>query len=324
MFVMFQDGASPLYLAAQNGHTDVCTILLKAGAKFDLPRNDGWTPLHSAAINGHTDICTILLKAGANLDLTTNHRSTPLNLAAQNGHTDVCTILLKAGDKLDLPDNDGETPLMCAAAFGHVRTCMYLIKVGADVNHLNHYGKSVIDLYNENECKKYDNELRAGQKAEIIDILKGGPLPDIDIETPDLDIPYVITARGKLVEKTYIEALTEGKIEVNLGILKVIGQEGVGKTCLVNACLGKEFNVNHEITDGVAVIKTIETNAELNKWDKNDESDNPNSLYRKLAEENINKRIEGKEDVEVEELASPASCENVRTIYNRNNDIFTY
>ncbi|XP_071959976.1 uncharacterized protein [Antedon mediterranea] len=95
-------------------------------------------------------------------------------------------------------------------------------------------------------------------------------------------IPHLIAARGKTVEKAYIEALKEGQVEVNLGMLKVIGQEGAGKTCLINACLGKKTKVE-----------------ELNKWTENPSGDrvNPILLYRKFAEEDVNRRIENDEEV---------------------------
>ncbi|XP_071950314.1 uncharacterized protein [Antedon mediterranea] len=99
-------------------------------------------------------------------------------------------------------------------------------------------------------------------------------------------------------------------------MVKVIGQEGVGKTSLVNACLGNKFNEKHEITDGVSVIKTVETNAkELTKWTEDEESDDPTSLFRKHAEENIKRIIEVQKEVVVEERKVESSLKNVRIYY---------
>ncbi|XP_071950764.1 uncharacterized protein [Antedon mediterranea] len=193
MFVIFQDGLTPLHLAAQYGHTDVCTVLLKAGAKLDLQAKDGWTPLHSAANNGKTDVCTILLKAGANLDLTTNDGNTPLLLAASVGQTASCIALAQHADLNRKNQNGDNVMQVCARANiqyeEHRNIFVFFIQEGSmDIYNKNKEGKSALDCYNENSCDKYDKD----QKKEIINILKGGPLPFIDITSSDITTKELI------------------------------------------------------------------------------------------------------------------------------------
>ena len=45
-----KDGATPLYVAANNGHIETIRLLLGAGAKVDLANKDGATPLY---VPGH-------------------------------------------------------------------------------------------------------------------------------------------------------------------------------------------------------------------------------------------------------------------------------
>ena len=58
------DGFSPLGFAAQEGHLEICTFLIKYIDYIDdkdFQENDGWTPLHRAATSGKFEVCTFLL-----------------------------------------------------------------------------------------------------------------------------------------------------------------------------------------------------------------------------------------------------------------------
>ena len=78
---------------SRDGHADVVTLLLEAGASSQEKNYSGWTPLHWAAWDGHDDVVTILLEAGANPQEKNNAGNTPLHWAARYGHTDVVELL---------------------------------------------------------------------------------------------------------------------------------------------------------------------------------------------------------------------------------------
>ena len=69
-FRLWQDGATALFIAGQNGHIRILEILLERGAKTDAARTDGATTLWIAAQMGQDHVVRMLLKAGAKVDAT--------------------------------------------------------------------------------------------------------------------------------------------------------------------------------------------------------------------------------------------------------------
>lgn len=131
-FLSKQDRATPVFIAAQNGHRTVLSLLITAGANPDMKRIDGATPLWIAAQMGHDHICKVLLQNGAFVDAVRCDGATPLFKAAHKGHAAVVTELLKHRPNLGLLPN-GETALHAAAMFGHLTVCKQLIAAGSDI-----------------------------------------------------------------------------------------------------------------------------------------------------------------------------------------------
>lgn len=57
-----------LNLAAMEGHPRTVALLVSKGAKVDTKSNDGFTPLLSAVDQGHTEVCELLLEAGGDVE----------------------------------------------------------------------------------------------------------------------------------------------------------------------------------------------------------------------------------------------------------------
>ena len=113
------DGKTPLFYAAEQGHIQLVELLLEAGAKTDEPEfARGWTPLLTAAQNSRLDIVQFLVEVGAAKDHTDNDGATPLLLAARNGHLDIVRFLVEVGAAKDYADSDGAMPLSLAALNG--------------------------------------------------------------------------------------------------------------------------------------------------------------------------------------------------------------
>jgi len=64
----------------------------------------GNTALHYAAQNGHVELCEVLVRAGVSYDARTKVNRTPLHLAAQEGHLPVVQLLISSGADLHATD----------------------------------------------------------------------------------------------------------------------------------------------------------------------------------------------------------------------------
>ena len=136
------DGATPLYVACENGRVDAARSLLEEGAEVDRADEDGWTPLLSACYNGHVDAARLLLGKGAEVDRADKDGWTPLYSACHHGHVDAALLLLENGAEVDRTREDGTTPLYVACWKGHVDAVRLLLDKGADVNRARENGAS--------------------------------------------------------------------------------------------------------------------------------------------------------------------------------------
>ena len=114
------DGATPLFIAARNGHHTVVAKLIGAGALVDKATTIyGETPLYTAAFYGRLAVVTMLLAAGALVDHLNLHAMAPcgntaLYIAAEKGHTAIVSILLQHSADKSIPGNHNRTPLLQA------------------------------------------------------------------------------------------------------------------------------------------------------------------------------------------------------------------
>lgn len=132
---------SALVLAISAGQPRSVEILLRAGARPDVPDWTGRTPLLRAAIGGQPDIVGALLVAGANPNQISSIYGSPLIAAARSGHGKAIRSLVSAGANPSRAMANGETPLGAAAAQGHSETAGTLLYLAADPNGRDRAGR---------------------------------------------------------------------------------------------------------------------------------------------------------------------------------------
>jgi ankyrin repeat protein len=113
----FEDGHTPLLVAARDNHPQVVRVLLDAGAEV---RVADWVfkgaPIHKATYNGNPEILGMIMgNPRADLDVQgALNGYTPIHDALWHGYTECAEMLLEAGARLDLKGHDGKTPLAIA------------------------------------------------------------------------------------------------------------------------------------------------------------------------------------------------------------------
>lgn len=166
-------GQTAISWASENGHFDAVKLLLKRGAKTDIPDTNGHTPLYWACRNEHYEIAEFLLSRiravqevlhrdpdgmcplsfaawcgavdnmkrflatpGIKKDSQDERKLSPLMYAAKHGHEEAARILLDDSVDATLKDDAGRTALYFAAGEGHLQVVQLLIQHlnRADVN----------------------------------------------------------------------------------------------------------------------------------------------------------------------------------------------
>lgn len=154
-----EDHNTPLMLASENGHHEVCEMLLidnKASYKTKKPTETNL--IHIAAKNGRDKVIAsltkILIKTNAmGIDCRDNENNTPFLLAARAGHTTTCDLLRKEGAERDAKNAADCNALHLAVEGKHFQTITTLSNFSELVNAKNKKGKTPLLIAVESERK---------------------------------------------------------------------------------------------------------------------------------------------------------------------------
>ena len=176
------DARGPVHVACQEGHGDVLTLLLDAGADAEAPGEKRATPVHYATENGHVGVVRLLarLRGPSLLRAASDDGSTPLHAAAARGHLELAKYLaVEGGADLEAVGPDGRTPLLVACHQGRDGVVAALAAAGANLKAADGAGRGAAAV-----AAGHPKVLRALQRAA-------------DDSNVALDAPVVCARCGK-------------------------------------------------------------------------------------------------------------------------------
>ncbi|XP_065836545.1 uncharacterized protein [Oscarella lobularis] len=223
-----------LHWACENGHALIAEFLISSGAIIEASNSFKFTPFLLAVLHGHSEVVNVLIRCGCSVSTKNSIGNGALALASQRGHLDIARQLVEMGCSVNESFKDGNTALHLAYQHHRHAVISYLLLAGADSRARNWFGvlprQMVVEDYNEPICYPEDFE--------------NDDWLDDDFENDDRS------------QEIYDDALKRGSVTVNRSRVIVVGQDGAGKSCLVDSLLNRPFEKDKASTEGAAVAMT--------------------------------------------------------------------
>lgn len=252
-------GWTPIFDAAAEGSTDAVVALLNHRAAHGAADSTGRTPLHVAAEAEHAEVCAALLDAGADpflrygadelsvLDLAAREgnvdlvlaiaraRPTGLSWASSRGYTAlhhaaarneglVVDALLDARASVNATDAQGWTPLFDGCAKGSSDAVVVLLEHGADTDALDLEGRSPLHIAAQGGFRGVIEHLLAGGAAVGRRFGKSeSSALDLAVVEGNLDVLMTIVAHGRK---------KAGKAGKAVSVVDLNAKDSTGRTAL--------------------------------------------------------------------------------------------
>jgi len=223
------DGMTGLHWAAENGNSEIASILLESGADVEaVTRLGAYRPLHLAARKGHVSVIQLLLDASGDAAVeSTTGKVTPLHFAAASGKAAAVEALINHGVEIDVMESVwGQTPLMFAAAAGRTEVIRVLLRAGGDPA----LTAAVIDMPTRDEFDRGDQQARRGRMAEAQQTISGTG----EVRPADAERLAAANSRGIPSEQELLLVQQRDRVNQPLSHAQLVGGYG-GMTALLLA-----------------------------------------------------------------------------------------
>lgn len=142
-----------LRYACAQGNRSIVLDIIRAGANINAKEEGEWTGANGlliAILYRHPKTAQLLVRNGAKQDIPDNQGRLPLPLAAKQGFELLVRELIRAGGDPNVKSGDNEdTPLIIAAMEGHEKVVKVLLDNGADRMESNKFGDIALDIAEE-------------------------------------------------------------------------------------------------------------------------------------------------------------------------------
>ncbi len=127
-------GNTALHIAALRGVADVVALLMAEGLDPSQPNSEGETPVYIASQEGHTEVITQLAEHDPELLKVKDHGgNTIITAAVINMRAELLDMLFeKVPGIINEQNNEGKTALIYASEYGEIELVKKLLKAGAD------------------------------------------------------------------------------------------------------------------------------------------------------------------------------------------------
>ncbi|XP_065831628.1 uncharacterized protein [Oscarella lobularis] len=259
-----KEGYTSLHWACQEGHVEIAEFLISTGASLEAVDEWGYTPFLRAVMKGKSAVAVALFERGCNVSAKNKEGNGALALASREGFLNLVQKLVQMGISLNEAHQDHFTSLHWACREGRAETAKYLVSAGADIDATNKFGRTPLaeaQAYNHNFVVDYLLNFVSETSAKSRYELEGGVDEEFNLinsvtsQSSDEEVPSDQENEVHFQE-IYDDALKRGSVTVNRSRVIVTGQDGAGKSCLVDSLLNRPFERDKASTEGAAIAMT--------------------------------------------------------------------
>jgi len=277
----FDDGMTPIWIAAFNNNREMVQILAAAGANINSKDNEGRTVLMWAIENNRKELAQVILANGANVNLLDNRKRTALSIAIEKNNLPMVDLLLRYKAQVNIKDENGNTPLIVATATGNFPMVQILVNGGATVNTEDKMGNTplIIAIHkNYNDIVRFLIERGADVNKDNRD--KRTPV-HIAVMRGARDLLDMLLEKGAEIDKPDVSGATPliyAKRDNRFDIVSLLLQRGAkissreemeelftyacqnGYDVIVEELIKRRVDVNRRFADGSTALWLAVTN----------------------------------------------------------------
>ncbi|XP_052087466.1 ankyrin-3-like [Mytilus californianus] len=143
-------GASPLFIACQRNHIEIVNALLHNKADINQCTVNGTSPLHISCQNNHLEIANILLNNKADICSGKDNEGSLMINACENNNIEIVNLLLHNKASVNKCGKDGASPLFIACYNNNIELLKVLLHNNADIDKCVNDGLSPLYIASQN------------------------------------------------------------------------------------------------------------------------------------------------------------------------------